>query len=106
MVARSSKGRKRTEASEEEEGGVTREKEGGGGGEEVEENVQADGAVRKGRPEDAQNIGIAEANGVEFHLTWNFKNINNAQTKAEIADVIERKGLLCPMLCSPEELGD
>ncbi len=64
------------------------------------------GALPIGSPEDALHIGIAAANGVEFLLTWNFKHINNAQTKAAIAEVIEGQGFLCPILCSPEELGD
>jgi len=76
------------------------------GAEELAENLLAAGAVPIGSPEDALHIGIAAANGVEFLLTWNFKHINNAQTKAAIVDVIERQGFLCPILCSPEELGD
>lgn len=63
------------------------------------------GAVPLGSPEDALHIGIAAANGVEYLLTWNFKHINNAQTKAAIAEVIELHGFLSPVLCSPEELG-
>ena len=38
-------------------------------------------------------------------LTWNFKHINNAVTKPLIASVIEAGGYVCPIFCSPEELG-
>ena len=55
--------------------------------------------------EDALHIGIAAANGIDFLLTWNFKHINNASTKAAIRRVIEGLGYQCPELCSPEELG-
>lgn len=61
-------------------------------------------AVPTNSEEDALHIGIAAANGVEFLLTWNFKHINNANTKAAIRHVIEGLGYQCPELCSPEEL--
>nr|VFJ44038.1 MAG: hypothetical protein BECKDK2373C_GA0170839_100741 [Candidatus Kentron sp. DK]VFJ53518.1 MAG: hypothetical protein BECKDK2373B_GA0170837_104239 [Candidatus Kentron sp. DK] len=65
----------------------------------------ARGVVPKGSEEDALHIGIATAAGMDYLLTWNFKHINNAETKGAIADVIERHGFICPVLCSPEELG-
>nr|VFJ78874.1 MAG: hypothetical protein BECKFW1821C_GA0114237_12083 [Candidatus Kentron sp. FW] len=65
----------------------------------------AKGAIPKGSKEDALHIGIAAAQGADFLLTWNFKHINNAQTKAQISKLIESLGFVSPMLCSPEELG-
>ena len=62
-------------------------------------------AVPKGSEEDALHIGIAAAQGADFLLTWNFKHINNAETKAKIARLIESLGFVSPILCSPEELG-
>jgi len=62
-------------------------------------------AVPKGSEEDALHIGIAAAQGVDFLLTWNFKHINNAETKAAITLLIESAGYAAPQLCSPEELG-
>ena len=62
-------------------------------------------AVPKNSAEDALHIGIAAATGMEYLLTWNFKNINNAETKTMIAKVIEAHGFVSPVLCSPEELG-
>ena len=62
-------------------------------------------AVPKNSAEDALNIGIAAATGMEYLLTWNFKHINNAETKTMIAKVIEAHGFVSPVLCSPEELG-
>lgn len=55
--------------------------------------------------EDALHIAIAATQGTEYLLTWNFKHINNAETKSLIARVVEANGYLCPILCSPEELG-
>ena len=69
------------------------------------EDLLAKGAVPANSEEDALHIAIAAAGGVEFLLTWNFKHINNAQTKAFITTVVESHGFACPILCSPEELG-
>ena len=63
------------------------------------------GAVPKTSEENALHISIAAASGIDFLLTWNFKHINNAHTKAAISAVIEAYGFACPVLCSPEELG-
>ena len=69
------------------------------------EDLLAKGAVPANSEEDALHIAIAAAGGMEFLLTWNFKHINNAQTKAFITTVVESHGFACPILCSPEELG-
>jgi hypothetical protein len=69
------------------------------------EDLLAQNAVPAGSEEDALHIGIAAAGGIEFLLTWNFKHINNAQTKAAITAGVESHGFACPILCSPEELG-
>ena len=63
------------------------------------------GAVPKGSEEDALHVAIAAAQGVDYLLTWNFKHINNAEMKSAIAKVVESCGLMCPQICSPEELG-
>ena len=68
------------------------------------EDLLAKGAVPANSEEDALHIAIAAAGGIEFLLTWNFKHINNAQTKAFITIVVESHGFACPILCSPEEL--
>jgi hypothetical protein len=63
------------------------------------------GAIPRNSEEDALHIGISAAAGMEFLLTWNFKHINNTETKAAIVKVVEAHGFVCPVLCSPEELG-
>ncbi len=72
---------------------------------ELAEMLLAQSAVPKGSEEDALHIGIAAAQGIDFLLTWNFKHINNAETKSLIANVVESYRFVCPQLCSPEELG-
>lgn len=70
----------------------------------IAEHLLSVQAVPARNEEDALHIGIAAANGIDFLLTWNFKHINNACTKAAIRRVIEELGYQCPELCSPEEL--
>jgi hypothetical protein len=69
------------------------------------ENLIAKAAVPANSEEDALHIGIAAAAGMDYLLTWNFRHINNAQTKGKIVAVVESQGFECPVLCSPEELG-
>ena len=64
----------------------------------------SEGAVPENSPEDALHIGLAAAQGADYLLTWNFKHINNASTRTKIVKIIEKKGFVCPILCSPEEL--
>ena len=63
------------------------------------------GAIPKGSEEDALHIGIAATQGVDYLLTWNFRHINNAETKKAIVGLVESCGFVSPQLCSPEELG-
>ncbi len=55
-------------------------------------------------PEDALHIAIAATHGMDYILTWNFKHLNNVQTKGKIADFIENCGYEPPLVCSPDEL--
>nr|VFJ55464.1 MAG: hypothetical protein BECKFW1821B_GA0114236_102314 [Candidatus Kentron sp. FW]VFJ76113.1 MAG: hypothetical protein BECKFW1821C_GA0114237_10997 [Candidatus Kentron sp. FW] len=75
------------------------------GAEILAKDFVAKGAIPANSEEDALHIGIAAAAGMHFLLTWNFKHINNAHTKAAIATIVESHGFFCPTLCSPEELG-
>jgi hypothetical protein len=72
---------------------------------EIAEVLISTGAVPSNSEEDALHIGIATAHGMHFLLTWNFKHINNAETKSVINKTIESLGYIAPILCSPEELG-
>ena len=54
--------------------------------------------------EDALHIAIAAANGMDYILTWNFRHINNVQTKVMIENFLESCGYEPPLVCSPEEL--
>lgn len=69
------------------------------------EKLIESGAIPIGSEDDALHIAIASTQGADYLLTWNFKHINNAETKHHITRVIESAGYVCPQLCSPEELG-
>jgi len=65
----------------------------------IAELLVSQGAIPKGSEEDALHIGIAAAQGSDYLLTWNFKHINNAETKVAIIDLVESCGYACPQLC-------
>lgn len=69
------------------------------------ERLVAQKAIPEGSEEDALHIAIAATQGADYLVTWNFKHINNAETKLLITSVVESCGYRCPLLCSPEELG-
>ena len=71
----------------------------------IAELLLSNSVISKGSEEDALHIRIAAAQGTDYLLTWNFKHINNAETKTAIIKLIESYGYICPQLCSPEELG-
>ena len=62
-------------------------------------------AVPQNSQRDALHIAIAATQGMDFLLTWNFRHINNAETRRLIAKTTSARGFVCPVLCSPEELG-
>ena len=64
----------------------------------------AENAIPKSSAEDALHISIAAVQEIDFLLTWNFKHINNANTRGRISKVITQWDYICPVLCSPEEL--
>ena len=53
---------------------------------------------------DALHIAIAATQDIDYLLTWNFKHINNANTRLLVSNTVSGFGYACPILCSPEEL--
>ena len=64
----------------------------------------SENAIPASSTEDALHISIAAVQGIDFLLTWNFKHINNANTRDKITQVINNFGFRSPVHCSPEEL--
>jgi predicted nucleic acid-binding protein len=61
-------------------------------------------AVPANSSRDALHIAISATQGIDYLLTWNFKHINNASTRILVTNVVSKFGLVCAVLCSPEEL--
>ena len=64
----------------------------------------ASNAVPANSIRDALHIAIAATQGIDYLITWNFRHINNASTRTMVVNVVSNSGLVCPVLCSPEEL--
>nr|VFJ61532.1 MAG: hypothetical protein BECKDK2373C_GA0170839_108923 [Candidatus Kentron sp. DK] len=47
-------------------------------------------------PRDALHIAIAATHGLDYLLTWNFKPINNANTRLLVSNVVSGFGYACP----------
>lgn len=63
-------------------------------------------ALPENAKEDALHIALAASHGMHFLLTWNFTHINNAATEEHIKSVCEEQGCHCPVICTPDELGE
>jgi predicted nucleic acid-binding protein len=53
---------------------------------------------------DALHIAVAAAHRVDYLLTWNYRHLDNAETKPAIRDTCVRHGLTSPEICTPSEL--
>ena len=68
------------------------------------ERLVRDRAVPEVATDDAIHIAIAAVHGLDYLLTWNFRHIDNAETKPAIRAICEAMGYSCPEICTPEEL--
>ena len=66
----------------------------------------AGGAIPESEPRDAAHISLATVNGIEYLVTWNFKHIANATTRAAIESVCRKAGYEPPIICTPDELSE
>ena len=55
-------------------------------------------------PRDALHISLAAVNGIQHLLTWNFRHIANAETRASIEQICRDCGYTPPSICTPDEL--
>lgn len=54
--------------------------------------------------EDALHIALSAVHAVDFLLTWNFRHIDNAQTKPHVRELCVQNGYHCAEICTPQEL--
>lgn len=53
---------------------------------------------------DALHVAMAAHHRIDYLLTWNCRHINNIDTKERFAEACKAEGLVCPRICTPEEL--
>ena len=54
--------------------------------------------------DDALHIAISAVHSVDYLLTWNYRHLDNAETKPIIRNVCTIHGHVCPEICTPQEL--
>ena len=62
------------------------------------------GAVPAVTSRDALHVAIAESNGIDYLLTWNFRHIANATLRARINEACESQGYEPPVIYTPDEV--
>lgn len=67
-------------------------------------SLTKDGGVPAKALNDALHIAIAAVHETDYLLTWNFRHIDNAETKPRIRIICEKLGFRCPEICTPQEL--
>ena len=53
---------------------------------------------------DALHISVSAVHGVDYLLTWNFRHLDNAETKPIIRNVCTIHEYTSPEICTPQEL--
>ena len=67
----------------------------------------SEGAIPEQAPDDALHISLSAVHHMDYLLTWNFKHIDNAETKPLIRALCLRYDLPYPEICTPQEfMGD
>ena len=54
--------------------------------------------------DDAQHIAISAVHGIDYLLTWNYRHLDNAETKPIMRRVCLLHDHTCPEICTPQEL--
>lgn len=71
---------------------------------EITKQLISNSLLPKKAIDDAFHISLATVHGMDYLLTWNCRHIDNAETKPAIRMFFLDRGLLCPEICSPQEL--
>ena len=71
---------------------------------ELSERLVREGAIPARAVNDAVQVAVSAVHGVDFLLTWNFRHLDNAETKPVMRSICARSGYACPEICTPREL--
>jgi len=53
---------------------------------------------------DALHIAVSAVHGIDYLLTWNYRHLDNAETKPDIRNICAAHGYNSPEICTPQEL--
>ena len=62
------------------------------------------GALPRKAMGDSLHIALSAVHGINYLLTWNYRHIDNAETKPIIRQVCMTNGYEYPEICTPQEL--
>ena len=54
--------------------------------------------------DDALHVALAAVHGIDYLLTWNFRHLDNAETKPIVRAVCNANSYSTPEICTPQEL--
>jgi predicted nucleic acid-binding protein len=54
--------------------------------------------------DDALHVAVCAVHGIDYLMTWNFRHLDNAETKPIIRIVCTAQGYTAPEICTPQEL--
>ena len=66
--------------------------------------LTAEGAFATTAAADALHVAAAAVHRMDYLLTWNYRHIDNAETKPLMRTVCTVYGYQCPEICTPQEL--
>lgn len=70
----------------------------------LSEALIQEGAIPAKALGDSLHVGVSAVHGVEYLLTWNYRHLDNAETKPLMRSVCAVLGYTCPEICTPQEL--
>ena len=71
---------------------------------ELAEKLVSEGAIPARAVNDALHVAVSAVHGVDYLLTWNFRHLDNAETKPVMRSICARYGYACPEICTPRGL--
>ena len=71
---------------------------------ELSERLVQEGAIPAKAVNDALHVAVSAVHAVDYLLTWNFRHLDNAETKPAMRSICARYGHVCPEICMSREL--
>ena len=68
------------------------------------EKIIIAGAIPKSAIGDSLHVALSAVHGIDYLLTWNYRHIDNAETKPQIRMICQENKYVYPEICTPQEL--